>query len=80
MGKVELDIGIDPELLAQAKRLGISVAGMSEAQLRLHLQKIDPAGAEERARRWAEENAEAIREHNERIARRGLISDHFRKW
>lgn len=79
-GKVELDIGVDPELLAQAKRLGISVAGMSETQLRLHLQKIDPAGAEERARRWAEENAEAIKEHNERIARRGLISDHFRKW
>jgi len=79
-GKVELDIGVDPELLAQAKRLGISVAGMSETQLRMHLQKIDPAGAEERARRWAEENAEAIKEHNERIARRGLISDHFRKW
>ena len=80
MGKVELDIGIDPELLAQAKRLGVSVAGMSETQLRLRLQKIDPAGAEDRARRWAEENAEAIKEHNERIARRGLISDHFRKW
>lgn len=80
MGKIELDIGIDPELLAQAKRLGISVAGMSETQLRLHLQKVDPAGAEERARLWAEENAEAIKDHNERIARRGLISDHFRKW
>jgi antitoxin CcdA len=80
MGKVELDIGIDPELLAQAKRLGISIAGMSETQLRLHLQKIDPAGAEERARRWTEENAEAIQDHNERIARRGLVSDHFRKW
>ena len=80
MGKVELDIGIDPELLAQAKRLGIAVAGMSETQLRLHLQKVDPAGAEERARRWAADNAEAIKEHNERIARRGLISDHFRKW
>ena len=80
MDKVELDIGIDPELLAQAKRLGISVAGMSETQLRLHLQKVDPAGAEARARRWAEKNAEAIKEHNERIARRGLISDHFRKW
>ena len=53
---------------------------MSETQLRLHLQKIDPAGAEERARPWAAENAEAIKEHNARIARRGLISDHFRKW
>ena len=43
---------IDPELLAQAARLGIDVAGFSESRLRLHLQKIDPAGAEERARRW----------------------------
>jgi len=80
MDAPELDIGIDPELLAQAQRLGISIAGLSETQLRLHLQKVDPAGAEDRAKRWAEENAEAIKEHNERIARRGLISDHFRRW
>ena len=71
---------IVPELLDQARRLGISIVGMSETQLRLHLQKVDPAGAEDRARRWAEENAEAIREHNARIEERGLISDHFRKW
>lgn len=80
MGKVELDIGIDSELLAQAKRLGISVAGMSETQLRLHLQKIDPAGAEERARRWAEENAEAIKAYNERIQRRGVFGEDLRRW
>lgn len=70
----------DPELLEQAARLGISVSGTSNVQLKLHLQKVDPAGAEARARRWAEENAEAIKEHNDRIARRGLIGDHFRKW
>lgn len=80
MGKVELDIGIDPELLAQAKRLGISMAGMSETQLRPHLQKIDPAGAEERARRWAQENVEAIKEHNDFIEEHGLLSDHLRTW
>ena len=80
MGKVELDIGIDSELLAQAKRLGISVAGMSETQLRLHLQKVDPAGAEERAKRWAEENAEAIKAYNERIARRGVFGEDLRRW
>lgn len=80
MDAPELDLGIDPELLAQAKRLGISVSGMSETQLRLHLQKVDPAGAEDRARRWSEENADAIADYNARIARRGLISDHFRKW
>lgn len=71
---------IDPELLAQAERLGISVVGMSETQLRLHLQKIDPAGAEERAGRWAEENAEAIKAYNERINRRGVFGADLRRW
>ncbi|KQY93114.1 MULTISPECIES: type II toxin-antitoxin system CcdA family antitoxin [unclassified Brevundimonas] len=80
MGKVELNIGIEPELVEQAQRLGLSITGMSEVQLRLHLQKIDPAGAEARAKRWAEENAEAIKDHNRRIRERGLLSDHFRTW
>ena len=81
MGKVDLNIGIDPELLAQAERLGIDVDGMDERTLRLHLQKVDPAGAEARAKRWAEENAEAITDHNRRIAERGLLSDHIRpRW
>ncbi|MDI1365857.1 MAG: type II toxin-antitoxin system CcdA family antitoxin [bacterium] len=74
------DSDIDPELLAQARRLGLSVAGFSETQLRLHLQKVDPVGAEERARRWAEENAEAIKEHNRFVEEHGLLSDHLRTW
>jgi antitoxin CcdA len=72
--------GIDPELLAQAEKLGISVAGMSETQLRLHLQKVDPAGGEERARRWAEENAEAIAEHNRFIEEHGPFGAEWRTW
>ena len=80
MGKVELDISIDPELLAQAKRLGISVAGMSETQLRLHLQKIDPAGAEERARRWAEENAGVIAELDRFVQEHGAFGAEWRRW
>jgi antitoxin CcdA len=84
MGKPELDIapesGIDPELLAQAQRLGISVVGMSETQLRLHLQKLDPAGAEVRARRWTEENAEAIRRYRERVEAEGAFGDDLRRW
>lgn len=80
MHKVELHVGIEPELVEQARRLGISIAGMSEVQLRLHLQKVDPAGAEARAKLWAEENAEAIQDHNRRIRERGLLSDHFRNF
>ena len=80
MDAPEGDIGIDPELLAQAQRLGISVAGFSETQLRLHLQKVDPAGAEERARRWAEENAEALKAYRKRIEERGVFGDDLRTW
>ena len=80
MGKVERNIGIDPELVEQAQRLGISIAGMDERALRLHLQKVDPAGAEARARRWAGEHAEAIEQHNRSVEDYGLLSDDFRTW
>lgn len=80
MDAPEFAIEIDPELLAQAERLGISVAGMSERDLRLHLQKVDPAGAEERARRWAEENAEAIAEHNRFVEEHGPFGAEWRTW
>jgi len=80
MGKVELDIGIDSELLAQAKQLGVSVAGMSETQLRLQLQKIDPAGAEERAKRWAEEDAAVIASLNRFVDEHGAFGHDLRTW
>ena len=81
MAKPELKkIEIDPGLLEQAARLGIDVAGVDERSLRLYLQKVDPAGAEARAERWAEENAEAIRLHNERIDRYGVFGEDLRRW
>jgi antitoxin CcdA len=80
MGKVELNIGIDPELLEQAARLGVAVSGLSESQLRLHLQKIDPAGAEARANRWARENTEAIKAYNDRLEKDGCFGEEWRTW
>ena len=81
MAKPELKkIEIEPELLEQAARLGIDVTGVDERSLRLHVQKVDPAGAEARAKRWAEENAEAIRLHNERIDRYGVFGEDQRRW
>ncbi len=73
-------IEIEPELLEQAARLGIDVTGVDERTLRLYLQKVDPAGAEARARRWAEENAEAIKLHNERVDRYGVFGEDLRSW
>ncbi len=71
---------IDPELLDNAARLGLSVEGLSERDLRLRVQRLDPAGSEARARRWAEENAEAIRLNNEAVKRRGVFGADLRRW
>ncbi|MDP3747281.1 MAG: type II toxin-antitoxin system CcdA family antitoxin [Phenylobacterium sp.] len=77
MGKAELKIEIDEDLLARAKESGRPISALIEAGLRAT--GPSPSG-EERARRWAEENAEAIAEYNRRIAERGLIGDKLRKW
>ena len=80
MGKAEPRFDIDPELLEQARRIGVDVAGLSESSLRLHLQRIDPAGAEGRAKRWAEENADAIRLHNDFVQKNGPFGAEWRRW
>ena len=52
---------------------------MSETQLRLRLQKVDPAGAEERARRWAEENADVIAELDRFVEEHGAFGAEWRR-
>ena len=85
MGKVELNIEIDPELAAEAERLGVdlSVAGIAGVEralaIRRNARKSDAERAEE-ARAWAEENAEALKAYNERIARDGIFGEDFRTW
>ena len=80
MGKPELNLHVDEELLAQAQAAGVAIERVAERAIRLALAKADPAAAEARAAKWAEENAEAIKDYNRRIRERGLISDEFRKW
>ena len=71
---------LDPELLAQAEAAGLPVETVLNEALRKALQVADKAGADARAAKWAEENAEAIRDYNRRIRERGLFSDGFRNW
>ena len=78
MGKAELSV--DPELLEQAAAAGLNVDLLIERALRLALQKADPAGAEARAAKWAEENAQAIQDYHRRIRERGDFSDGVRTW
>jgi len=68
-------------LLEKASRRGVwalSVAG------RRHLfereREEGPKTVDERAARWALENAEAIRTHNDRIAERGIFGEDLRRW
>lgn len=78
MGKGELKI--DPELLAQAQAAGVKAVDVAEEALRAALRTADTAAADARAAKWAEENAEAIKDYNRRIAQRGLFSDGLRTW
>jgi antitoxin CcdA len=90
MGKVELKIAIDAELLARAEAAGISVEEFLNSRLRAALPPADnvsesgPAFAhltsEEKAARWAAENANAIADHRRRIEAYGIFGEEFRTW
>jgi antitoxin CcdA len=91
MGKAELRLEIDAALLAQARAAGLAIAPVVEQALRDALppagiaaanarQNADLEGAEARARKWAEDNAEAIEAYNERIRTRGVFGADLRRW
>ncbi|MBP6878203.1 MAG: type II toxin-antitoxin system CcdA family antitoxin [Phenylobacterium sp.] len=93
MGKAELKIEVDEALLAHARERGLDIAGVVEDALR---QALPPRGVaedgapdfaveqalsdEEKARRWAEENAEAIKANRERIEEFGIFGEDLRTW
>jgi antitoxin CcdA len=70
MGNIDLNVAADADLIALATERGISLEVAFDDGVRRALP----------AKRWAEENAEAIRVHNERIAERGVFGEGFRRW
>jgi antitoxin CcdA len=80
-GKVVIAIDIDADLIARAEEAGLNVSQTVDTALRsalsFRLRTPNPA-SEERARRWREDNAEAIRASNEELERNGLWSDGLR--
>ena len=85
MGKAELKIEIDPEVVAEAERLGVDLsraglAGVEQALARRRNSLKTDAERAGEARAWAEENAEAIRLHNERIDHYGVFGEDLRRW
>lgn len=95
MSKVELHLEVDSELLAHAEREGLSLDQALDAGIRAALKqpvramtiveaaehlKRHPQDMEAAARQWAEENAEAIKDHEERIAKYGVFGEDLRTW
>jgi antitoxin CcdA len=97
MGKVELHLTVDAELLAHAQEKGVVLGAALEEGIRAALardepgrpigvvagaeyQRLHPEEAEAKARRWAEENAEAIKAHRERIEKYGVFGEDLRTW
>jgi antitoxin CcdA len=95
MGKIELKIEVDADLFETAQRAGVSLDAAMESGLRQALrdehaetgivaaaarQALDPEGAERRSRKWAEDNAEAIAEFNQRVAEQGVFGAEWRRW
>ena len=80
MGKVELRIEIDADLVDQAKAAGVTFDAAVEAGLRRAIsQKPSPTDAK-KAKAWAAENAEAIADHKQRIKDGGIFGEDFRTW
>jgi antitoxin CcdA len=77
MGKVELRLEIDEALADQARAEEIQLSLFLERALR---QALGPKAAEERAKLWAAENADAIAAHNRYIEEYGVFGEEWRRW
>ena len=77
MGKIELKIEIDADLLARARAAGLAVEAIAEDAVRARLTSLYD---DEKARLWAEENAEALKAQRERIDAHGVFGEDLRTW
>jgi antitoxin CcdA len=66
--KRAVNLSINSELLRQARELKINLSQMLETQLEQMIRQ-------ERARRWQEDNREAIEAHNRFVEKYGLFND-----
>jgi antitoxin CcdA len=69
--KKAVNLSFDAELLDEARAENVKLSAVAERAVRAEIASI-------RAERWNRENAEAIRESNEELARNGLWSDGLR--
>ncbi len=77
MGKAELKIEIDALLLQQARGSQVPIALLIERALKAAL---GDQSAEARARKWAQDNAQALEAYAARIERDGCFGEEWRDW
>lgn len=81
MGKVELNIEIDQSLLDEARSVDLDIEALAVDSIRRAVASRRASGTNAAdARAWAEENAEALQLHRDRIARFGLFGEDLRRW
>ena len=95
MGKVELRLEIDENLLARARAAGAEPQAMLEAALRAlpervpslslvesaRLKALDPHGLGRRRLAWTEDNKEGVADFNRHVAEHGLFAESVpRRW
>ena len=73
-------IELDAESIAAAEEAGIDLSQLLVQALRRRLPHLHAAEREAEARKWYEENKEAVDSHNEFIKKHGLFSDRLRKF
>ncbi len=71
--KRRTNLTLNEDLVRAAREMGMNISGIAENALAVAVR--------ERAKiQWETENAEAIRAHNERVARHGVFSDGIRRF
>jgi post-segregation antitoxin (ccd killing protein) len=75
-----ITVELDSESIAAAKAAGIDLSQLLVEALHRKLPQLHAAEREAAARKWYEENKEAIDAHNQFIATHGLFSDGLRKF
>jgi post-segregation antitoxin (ccd killing protein) len=93
MAKVD-KVEIDAALLQRARALGLSVETLASESIKREIARRQGMGVGEdpqpftpvdsttgaKAKRWADENADAIADQQERIADHGVFGEDFRTW
>jgi antitoxin CcdA len=69
--KKAVNLSFDADLLDEARAENVKLSAVAERAVRAEIASI-------RAERWKRENAEAIQEANEELAKNGLWSDGLR--